>query len=76
MEIVIIAVVILVVATYYGFTKSFETVANIGNREVDYLDAQHKVSIVERTAKMADKINDDNVTKAAEVRKKIDTLFD
>lgn len=75
MEMVILVVIVLAVAAYYGFTKSLETGANIANREVEHLDNMHKVAIVTRTAKMADKIDEDTVEKAAAVKAKMAELF-
>lgn len=71
MELVIIIVIALCVLAYYGFMGSLEIGANIANREVMHLDDVHMVSMIERTAKLDDKISDANIEKAAAVKAKL-----
>lgn len=74
METIILVVLIVGIAAYYGFMKSLETGAGMASREVEHLDLQHKVSVAERTASLADRLDDDTLTKAAEVRAKLEAL--
>lgn len=71
MEIVIILVIGLCILAYYGFLKSLETGANIANREVTHLDDVHMVSMVTRTAKLDEKIDDKTIEKATAVKAKL-----
>lgn len=74
MEIIILLIVVVAILAYYGFMKSAETLAVIGNREVSHLDRQHKVSIIERTAKLNDRVNEDTITSVAAMKAKLDAL--
>jgi hypothetical protein len=74
MELVVLLVVVVCILAYYGFMKSLETGAGMANKEVDYLSDVHMVSIAERTAKLGDRINDETVTKAAEVKARLTLL--
>ncbi len=74
MEIVIVLVIALCILAYYGFMKSLETGANIANREVEHLDDVHMVSMVTRTAKLDEKINDETIEKAASVKAKLEAM--
>lgn len=74
MEIVAIIVIAIVVLAYYGFMKSAETIASIGNREVAHLEDVHSVSIIERTAALDSRISEDTAAKAAAVKAKIKAM--
>ena len=74
MELIILVVIALAVLAYYGFLASLEKGAIMANREVDHLDDVHMVSMVSRTAKLADKISDENIKKAAEVKSKLEAM--
>jgi hypothetical protein len=71
MEIILLVVIGIAVLAYYGFMGSLETGAKMANREVEHLDDVHMASMVARTAKMADKISDDDIKKAEEVKAKL-----
>lgn len=71
MELVILVCIGLAVAAYYGLTASIEKAARIATDEVDHLADVHAVSIIQRTAKLDNKINDDVVAKAGAVKAKI-----
>ena len=71
METVIIVVVLLAVAIYYGLAKLLDKVARIGDRELDYLDEQHEAAIINRKERGADKLTDENVAKAMEFSAKL-----
>lgn len=71
METVILVVIVVSILAYYGFMASLEKAAQMANREVNHLDDVHLVAITERTAKLAEKINDDAVAKAEEVKAKL-----
>jgi hypothetical protein len=74
MELAIIIVVIVAIAAYYGFMQSAEVVAKIATREVSHLDRQHKVSVIERTAKLDEDLSEDQVTRVAALQAKLDAL--
>lgn len=76
MEIVAIIIVIVAVLAYYGFMRSAETIANIGNREVQHLSDVHTVSIIERTAALDSRISEDTAAKAAAVKAKIKAMVE
>jgi len=71
METVILVIVIVAILAYYGFMSSLEVGAGMANREVRHLDDVHLVAISERTAKLAEKIDDDAIAKAEEVKAKL-----
>lgn len=71
METVILVIVILAVLIYYGLAKLLDKVARIGDRELDYLDEQHEAAIINRKAKHAEKLTDENVAKAVEFSAKL-----
>ena len=71
MEMVILVVIGLAVAAYYGLTASLEKGAKIATDEVEHLADVHAVSLIQRTAKLDTKINDETVAKAAAVKAKI-----
>lgn len=71
METILLVVIALAVLAYYGFTGSLEIGAKMANREVEHLDDVHMASMATRTAKMADKLDDDVITKATEVKAKL-----
>jgi len=71
METILLLVLVIAVLAYYGFMQSLEVGAGMANREVKHLDDVHLVAITERTAKLADKINDEAVSKAEEVKAKL-----
>lgn len=71
MELVLIIVIAIAVLAYYGFMQSLEVGANMANREVKHLDDVHMVSMVERTAKLDEKIDDATIAKAAAVKAKL-----
>ena len=74
MELVPVILIVLAVLAYYGFMKSLETGANMANREVEHLDDVHMVSMIERTAKLDDKISDEAITKAESVKAKLKAM--
>lgn len=74
MEMVILVVIGLAVAAYYGFTSSLEKGAKIATDEVEHLADVHQVSIIQRTAKLEAKIDDATVAKASAVKAKIAAL--
>lgn len=74
METIIIVLVVTAIAIYYGLAKLLDKVARIGDRELDYLDEQHEAAIINRKAKGADKLTDENVAKAAEFSAKLKAL--
>ncbi len=74
MDLVILVVVVVSILAYYGFMRSLESGAEMANKEVDYQSDVHMVSIAERTAKLGDRINDDVVTKASEVKARLAIL--
>lgn len=74
MEMVVMVILVIGILAYYGFMKSLETGASMANREVEHLDDLHMVSMIERTAKMSDKISDENITKAEEVKAKLKAM--
>lgn len=71
METIILVVIAIVVLAYYGFTGSLEKGAKIANDEVDHLADVHAVSLIQRTAKLDAKINDETIAKATAVKAKI-----
>lgn len=71
MELIILAVLALAILAYYGFLGSLETGAKMANREVEHLDDVHMVSMVTRTAKLDDKIDDATIEKATAVKAKL-----
>lgn len=71
MELIIVVVIGLCILAYYGFLGSLETGAKMANREVEHLDDVHMVSMVTRTAKLDDKIDDETIKKATEVKAKL-----
>lgn len=74
MELVLVIIIAICILAYYGFMKSLETGANIANREVQHLDDVHMVSMIERTAKLDDKISDENIDKAEAVKAKLKAM--
>jgi hypothetical protein len=74
MEIAAIIIIIVAIAAYYGFMQSAEVVAKIATREVSHLDRQHKVSVIERTAKLDEDLSEDQVTRVAALQAKLDAL--
>jgi len=68
MELIGLVIVVVLILAYYGFMKSLETGAGMANKEVDYLADVHAVSLVERTARLGDRINTETMTKALEVK--------
>lgn len=74
METVLIVVVILAVLIYYGLAKLLDKVARIGDRELDYLDEQHQAAIINRKARGATKLTDENVKKATEFSAKLKAI--
>jgi hypothetical protein len=74
MDLVILVVVVVSILAYYGFMRSLESGAEMANKEVDYLSDVHMVSIAERTAKLGDRISDETVTKANEVKARLAVL--
>lgn len=74
METIIIVLVVTAIAIYYGLAKLLDKVARIGDRELDYLDEQHEAAIINRKARGADKLTDENVAKAAEFSAKLKAL--
>lgn len=76
METVIIVLVLLAVAIYYGLAKLLDKVARIGDRELDYLDEQHEAAIINRKAKGAEKLTDENIAKATEFSAKLKAMRD
>jgi hypothetical protein len=74
MEIAAIIIIIVAIAAYYGFMQSAEVVAKIATREVSHLDRQHKVSVIERTAKLDENLSEDQVTRVAALQAKLDAL--
>lgn len=71
MELIIIVVLGLCLLAYYGFLSSLETGAKMANREVEHLDDVHMVSMVTRTAKLDDKIDEKTIEKATAVKAKL-----
>ncbi|AGM46969.1 hypothetical protein BZG00_15335 [Salinivibrio kushneri] len=74
MDLAIIIIIVVAIAAYYGFMQSAEVVAKIATREVNHLDRQHKVSVVERTAKLDESVTDEQVEKVAALQAKLDAL--
>lgn len=74
METAILIIVIVAILAYYGFMRSFETGANMANDEIQHAADVHAVSIINRTARLADKLSDANVAKAAAVKAKIKAM--
>jgi len=74
MELIIMLVIGLAVLAYYGFLGSLEKGAVMANREVDHLDDVHMVSMVSRTAKLDDKIDDATIEKATAVKAKLQAM--
>lgn len=73
-SVVLLAVLFFAVLAYYGFMSSLEVGAKMANREVKHLDDVHMASMVARTVKIANKLSDEDVTKAKEVKAKLATL--
>ena len=71
METVILVVVIVCIAAYYGFMRSLEPGADIANAEVQLQSDIHAVSVIRRTGNLAEKLTDSDVDKAIEVKEKI-----
>jgi hypothetical protein len=71
MEIVAIILVVVGIAAYYGFMRSVETGAAMANAEVEHLADVHMVSLVERTAKLNDKISDKTIADASAAKAKL-----
>lgn len=74
MEIVILVLVVVAILAYYGFMRSVETGAAMANAEVEHLADVHMVSLVERTARLNEKINDKTIESAAEVKAKLASM--
>lgn len=71
MDIVILLLAVVAILAYYGFMRSVETGADMANAEVQHLADVHMVSLVERTARLNDKINDNTIAAASEVKAKL-----
>lgn len=71
MDLVLIILVVVAILAYYGFMRSVETAAQMGNAEVEHLADVHMVSLAERTAKLNEKINDSVIKDAAEAKAKL-----
>jgi len=74
MELIGLVIVVVLILAYYGFMKSLETGAGMANKEVDYLADVHAVSLVERTARLGDRINDDTIAKAITVKAQLSQM--
>lgn len=74
METVLLIVVVVMILAYYGFMQSAETVAGIANREVSYLDRQHKVAVIDRTLELESRVTDETVVKMAELSARLDAI--
>lgn len=74
MELVIILVIAIAVLAYYGFTKSLEQGASMATREMSHLQDVHDVSLIERTAKLNERISEETINKATEVRAKLEAM--
>lgn len=74
MELVALILVTIMILAYYGFMRSVETGADMANAEVQHLADVHMVSLVERTAKLNDKINDDVIRSAEEAKAKLKAM--
>lgn len=74
MEIVALILVTIMILAYYGFMHSVETGAAIANAEVQHLADVHMVSLVERTAKLNNKINDEVIKSAEEAKAKLEAM--
>lgn len=62
METVLLVIVLVIVAWFFGFIKSIRKAANMANKEMDFQADNHEVSLVNRRAAM--KITPENVAKA------------
>lgn len=71
METILLVVLIIGVLAYYGFMHSLEVGAKMANREVSHLDDVHMVALIERTARLNDKIDDTALKNAEEVKAKL-----
>lgn len=74
MELVALILVTIMILAYYGFMHSVETAADIANAEVQHLADVHMVSLVERTAKLNNKINDEVIKSAEEAKAKLEAM--
>ena len=74
MELIGLVIVVVLILAYYGFMKSLETGAGMANKEVDYLSDVHAVSLVERTARLGERINEETITKATTVKAQLATM--
>lgn len=71
MDLVIILVIIVGLGIWYGFGRILDKAAQMGHDEMDYLSDAHFVGIGNRRAKLNEKLSDDSVTKAAELRARL-----
>lgn len=74
MEIIILVILVIAVAAYYGLMQSVETLAEISSREVSHLNRQHKISVVTRTKELADEVSEEDIVKINELQAKLDSL--
>lgn len=74
MDMVLIILVVVAVLAYYGFMRSVETGARMANSEVEHLADVHQVSLIERTARLEEKISNEKIDKAIEVKSKIKAM--
>lgn len=74
MEIVVLFVVIICVLAYYNVMKSIEIGARIATEEVEFLAKTHKVSTLERMAKLNERLNEKTMKEATEAMAKINAL--
>jgi hypothetical protein len=74
METVYLVIVVVAILAYYGFMRSAETAAQMANDEIQHGADVHAVSIINRTARLDDKLTELNVVKAAAVKAKIKAM--
>lgn len=76
MDLVLVILVAVAILAYYGFMRSVETGARIANAEVEHMSDVHQVSLVERTAKLNDRISEQTMSKAIEAKARIQAMRD
>lgn len=74
METIFIILIVLAVLGYYGFMRSVETFAKMGNSEVEHLEDVHMVALIERTARLDAKISEETIKSAEAVKAKLKTM--
>lgn len=64
METVLLVIVLVVVAWFFGFVRSIRKAAEMANKEMDFQFDNHEVSLINRRAAM--KVSEENIAKAKE----------